>query len=409
MTLPRVFSSAQVREHFKDEKMKMKTRMINIDAEESTCPSNAFASTFRGVMVVSDQMESKVSQDGRTERVMVSRFGSQSQLWFRRRCSKLFSMLPSTQYVDPITEHTGAFRMRDDRRQFNAEKRTKQYLSGESFWTCILDSLFQGVGLDKTTHCALIDLIPYDASLQKHIVMSNHTHGRNGVPTMMSVQPVWYSNSDSDKESVKRYVQDELRQFMIAETQNGNIRYATIDALARDPPSLQSVPVLDEAKFIHSKPDLEAEVCKIKQDFINKWSEVHVCKDEFALIVKHWNAARNIPGDAWKGNKRIASVAHMSEESDEQAAPHVPDETDPRTLAEAQVKNGAPVILPHKDGVFDHVFFPESGGYALHVKQDTVISESDYMILIKGSFERRAGQDTQRRCRGSVHCDIHRH
>ena len=386
--LPCIFSSAQVREHCKDEKLKMKTRVVNIDADEGSCPTSAFASTFRALMVVSDQMESKVSPEGKAERVPVSRFAKQSTLWFRRRCRAHFNMLPSTKFVDPVTENAGTFRLRDDRMQFNAEKRSKQYLAGESFWGCILESLFQGTMLDKSTHCAIVDLTPYDATLQKHIVLCNHLPaGGVGLPTMMTVQPSWYAATDAEKDAIKRYVQDELKQFMIAETQKGSIRYASIDALAKDPPSLQSVPVLDESKFFHSKPDLEMEVCRLKQDFVNKWSEVSVCRDEFALLAKLWNEVRNKGGEAWKGNKGIASVAHVSEETEEAAIQHVPDDTDPKTLAEAQVKNGAPVIIPNKDGMYDHVFFPDTGAYALHIKQDTVISDHDYLVLIKGSFE----------------------
>lgn len=351
MPLPQVFSSTQVREHFNDENRKIKTRMVNINADESTCPSSACASIFRAVMVVSDQMEFKVSQDGKMESQLISRFGTASRLWLRGRCHDHFSMLPSTQYVDPITENAGAFRVRGKRRQFNLEKRTKQYLTGESFWSRILESLFDGVGLDKTTHCTIVDLTPYDATLQKYMVFTNHKSGTCGMPTMMGVQPVWYATTDADKDAITRYVQDELKRFMITETQTGTIKYAAIDALARHPPSLQTVPVLDETQFIHSKPDLEAKVCKLKQDFINKWCKVSACKDEFEFIVTHWNTARNMQGDAWKSNKR------MSEASDEQAAPYQPNNTDYLTLAEAEVRNGAVVTFPSKKGLFDHVFF----------------------------------------------------
>lgn len=387
-----VLFSPQVRDNFKDDKFKIKTRVVHIDADEATCPSACFASTFQAIMVVSDQMDNKMVE-GKMQRVLLSIFANRSTLWNRRRCNGSFNLIPFAKFVDPLTDNSSSFRIRDDRaHMLNVEKRTKQYLSGESFWACILESLFQGLQLDKSTHCAVLDLTPYDATLQKYIVMSNHAATATApMPTFMSVQPSWYASSEADKENIKRYITEELKMFLKAEVEKGTIKYSALNALSKGPPSLQDVPVLDETKFLHSKPDLEMQVCRLKQDFINKWAEVAVCKNEFAIIVKLWNDIRNPGGDAWKGNKRIASAANITEGPEEYAAPHVPDDTDPRTLAEAQVKNGPPVIIPNKDGMYDHVFFPDTGAYALIVKADTVISDADYLVLIKGTFESGEG------------------
>jgi hypothetical protein len=137
----------------------------------------------------------------------------------------------------------------------------------------------------------------------------------------------------------------------------------------------------------------EAGCCKIKQEFLNKWCEVPLVKDEMVALFKAWNEARNKDGDTWKGLKRTSGAvanaddAKVSEASEENAVPHKPTDDEPRTLAEASLKHGPPVIVPHKDGVFDHVFYPNTGAYALNVKTDGTVTDTDFLVLVKGKFE----------------------
>ena len=377
----------QVREYFKDDQLELLTRMVNIDCDEaSRLPSRP--ATYRAIMICSAQQESEVSQEGKTKRVPKSRFVQKSYLWSLRRCRNQFNMLSTIKHIDPVSDAT-KFRAVEagERPELNEEKRTKQILTSESMWAGIFDTLFAGMQVEKSVHTAIVDYIPYDGTLQKYLVTSNFTVAA-GMPTFMSVQPSWYSPSEQDRAGIAKYIGDELKHFLIEGFKDGRFSNTVVQAVPKDPPSLMHVPVLDETKFMHSKPDLESGVCRLKQDFVNKWSEVEVVKKQFEKVVKDWNEARNKDGDTWKANKRIASVAEQgSEESETNAPMHQPTASDPNTLAEAQAKNGAPIIIPDKSGTYDHVFFPDTGAYALNIKQDCQIKDSDYLVLIKGTFE----------------------
>ena len=378
----------QVREHFKDGELQVVTRMVNIEADESTCQSNV-AATYRAIMVCSNQSVSEVS-GGKTIKVYKSRFVQKSILWTRRRCSTQFTMLTTVQYIDPIADAI-SFRAKevDERQHLNAEKRMKQLLTSESMWGCLFESLFQGLSVDKSVHAAVIDYTPYDGSLQKFMIGSNYAQkGFPGLPTFLAIQPSWYAASEIDRNAIAKYLIDDLKTFLMDGMKEGRFANSVVAAFPKVPPSLMSVPALDDDQFKHSKPDLETGVCRVKQDFINKWGEVALCKEEFKEIIQKWNEVRNPGGETWKGNKRVISVAEQGSEVSEENVPmHQSDGTGPSTLTEAQAKYGAPVIIPDKEGWYDHVFFPDTGAYALSIKQDCQIRANDYLVLIKGTFE----------------------
>ena len=248
----------QIRAELKNDKYKLLARVVNLDADESSLPSYAREGTFKAIMIISDQTVSKVSEadPAKKIKVPVSMF-TKSLLWTRRHTKTRFEMLNTALYVDPLTDHTDNLKIHEGRNYMGDEKRCKMLLTGTAFWQVVLESLFLGLKVEKSTHCALVDLSPYDGSLPKQAILHNVSNDIC-IPTCMVTAASWWEATQADKEAIKSFVISELTRALMTEAERDTIKYPELMSLSKEPPSMLNVPVLNEASYLHSKPCLEA-------------------------------------------------------------------------------------------------------------------------------------------------------
>ena len=193
----------------------------------------------------------------------------ESYLKVRKRTMQECPTLPRKEWVNPCA--VMARPLGGD--HLSKTARSRQWATGESFWSMVLRSSVEWLGLDRSWSVAVVDLHPYDGTLQKAV--ANLYNDVSKLPFFMSIAPVWSEvtaargyaghgttaalaqDDDVDNVRIVSFVRRTIRQHVQASFKSGQL---TVPGLVIPqapvlPGSSEKTPQLDESKFTITCPN----------------------------------------------------------------------------------------------------------------------------------------------------------
>ena len=262
-------------------------------------------------------------------------------------------------------------------------QRSKQWLTGQQFWTAIRESLLLWTGLDASNGVAYVDLLPYDDKLQ-HSVLSTSQGLGSKVPCQMVVAPIWakmvkMDNVEHvDNARVESFIKGSARRFAATLVREGKLTLEGLDPKPVQGPG-SSPPTYDEAMFKITCPNA-AGFLPLRQEWIDSISaKIQTKTARLHQLMDAHNKAANPSGVPYKGEKKRPAEV---QDSESQSAKEIPDAGAHSPTSRDVFTNEECVEGIHKD----HEFFVKEGKLWLHALVDDIISNSTPLIYFWGSF-----------------------
>ena len=203
-----------------------------------------------------------ISKTRNTEGKFVSKWNG-SYLQIRQRALSDCPVLPRTQWVNPCAPM--ARPLGGD--QISKGARSRQWSTGDGFWRVVMKSAVEWLNLDRSWLVFVIDLHPYDATLQKAAVDLRCQADK--LPDFVVLAPIWadmgtINDGDTDSPDNGRlevYNRRAIRLHVEAALRSGRLKVA--DFVLPEVPSADaanSPPVYKEDQFVITCPNASGQL-----------------------------------------------------------------------------------------------------------------------------------------------------
>lgn len=150
--------------------------------------------------------------------------------------------------------------------------RSKQWCTGEGFWRTVLQSAVEWLSLDKSWVVFVVDLHPYDGTLQKAITSLHSSADK--VPEFAAIGPIWVNlgtvdDGESDKPSnlrIESFCRQAIQTHIESELRSGRLKVPDFSMPEANEQTAVSPPVYNESFFVVTCPNASGHL-PVRQDF----------------------------------------------------------------------------------------------------------------------------------------------
>lgn len=151
--------------------------------------------------------------------------------------------------------------------------RSKQWCTGESFWRTVLQSAVEWLSLDKSWVVFVVDLHPYDCTLQKAV--ANFHSSADKVPEFAAIAPIWVNlgtvdDGEADKPSnlrIEAFCRQAIKNHIESELRSGRLKVPDFSMPEANEQTAVSPPVYNESHFVVTCPNASGHL-PVRQDLI---------------------------------------------------------------------------------------------------------------------------------------------
>ena len=188
-------------------------------------------------------------------------------LQVRKRTVAECPVLPRTSWVNPcspIARPLGGANI-------SKAARSKQWATGEGFWRTVLQSAVEWLSLDKSWVIFVVDLHPYDGTLQKCITNFHSSAGK--LPEFASIAPIWANlgsidDGEGDKPDnlrIEAFCRQSLKTHIEGELRSGRLKVAGFTMPEANEQTAVSPPIYNEAHYVVTCPNASGHL-PVRQD-----------------------------------------------------------------------------------------------------------------------------------------------